>query len=249
MQVPTIIEKLKSTVKERYGIDNVMQCAKFKEKQHDTMLEKYGVTSPIQVPHIKQKIHLAMLKNNDMGLYHTRDTWIKKAITTHGHNYNYDHVVYKKSHEKINIQCLKCDHIFNQRPYSHVQGKGCPLCKYKNESKCREYLEETFHCKFRKCNPTWLHGLQLDGYNEKLQLAFEYQGQQHYDPNTYFNTLYCDNGLKYKKQVQRDQTKRSKCIINNVTLIEIPYFVPNIDDYLYEQLVVHGYLANVIFID
>ena len=45
--------------------------------------------------------------------------------------------------------------------------------------------------------------------------------------------------LKAKKFLQMEK----------VTLIEIPYFVPNIDDYLYEQLVVHGYLANVIFID
>lgn len=41
---------------------------------------------------------------------------------------------YKKSHEKIKIQCKKCNFIFNQKPTSHLSGSGCPKCSGKNKT-------------------------------------------------------------------------------------------------------------------
>lgn len=70
-------------------------------------------------------------------------------------------------------------------------------------------------------NPLTNRTMQLDGYNEELRLAFEYQGEQHYRHVNYFH--------KYEEQfldiLRRDQLKLRLCFQHDVELIIIPYNV------------------------
>ena len=57
----------------------------------------------------------------------------------------------------------------------------------KREEQCRLIFQSIFkRKKFPKVRPTFLRNpktnrcLELDGYNKKLKLAFEYDGYQHY---------------------------------------------------------------------
>ncbi len=96
----------------------------------------------------------------------------------------------------------------------------------KNETKCRQIFESLFNDRFPSVRPNFLKNvtgknLELDGYNDKLKLGFEYSGSQHYQYNPYFHRTIDD----FTSQQNRDETKRRLCQINGITLIEIPYKV------------------------
>lgn len=59
----------------------------------------------------------------------TKEQFVAKAIEIHGYGtYNYDKSDYVRSSEGLNILCNRCSNEFNQRPYSHLKGSGCPHC-------------------------------------------------------------------------------------------------------------------------
>ena len=60
------------------------------------------------------------------------------------------------------------------------------------------------------------NNLQLDVFVSSLNLAFEYQGEQHFEQRFLFKPLI--------KQQETDQEKRIACSENGITLIEIPYW-------------------------
>jgi hypothetical protein len=69
--------------------------------------------------------------------------------------------------------------------------------------------------------------MELDGFSEELSLAFEYQGYQHYQRAHFHRTE-----DQFKWQLQRDAEKRTLCLRQGVTLIEVPWDVPDIRKYL-----------------
>lgn len=95
------------------------------------------------------------------------------------------------------------------------------------EDRCREILERKYNAKFPTKRPNFLknpktnRNLELDGYNEDLKIAFEYNGEQHYTfPNTFHKTE-----EDFQKQVANDKFKAKKCKELGIHLIEIPYTV------------------------
>ena len=75
--------------------------------------------------------------------------------------------------------------------------------------------------------------MRFDGYaeifinNQMVKIAFEYNGIQHYEfPNHWFEES--QEGYKeWLEYIKRDQLKKEICKINNIILIEFPYFVDN----------------------
>lgn len=53
--------------------------------------------------------------------------FIEKAKLIHGEKYDYNQVIYINSHKNINIVCSKHGK-FQQKPYKHLSGRGCPVC-------------------------------------------------------------------------------------------------------------------------
>jgi hypothetical protein len=109
----------------------------------------------------------------------------------------------------------------------------------KNEEECRRIFEKVIGKRFPRIRPDFLKNpitgknLELDGYNEELKLAFEYQGEQHYKKN-YFHK----SELDYKLQVEKDELKRRLLAQEGIALIEIPYTVKfnDLDSFIREKL-------------
>ena len=153
---------------------------------------------------------------------------------------------YKNIYEPLKIRCFLCK---RDKKIQYLSFKrGSQKCKYcfdtTNENKCREILEKIFQHKFIKIRPIWLrlnndiriynNCCELDGYCEELKIAFEYQGQQHYEIDGY----YIKTEERLKKLQERDAFKLQKCKENGVTLIVIPHWEnKNLEQFILMKLI------------
>lgn len=124
---------------------------------------------------------------------------------------------YKSSKTKIKWEC-KNGHTWFALLHNVKRNSWCPYCASSfSEEICRTYFETIFKEKFIKSRPKWLNGLELDGFNPKLKLAFEHQGLQHFKDKHFGNTK--EDLIKIQKN---DKLKVEICKRNNITLIVIP---------------------------
>jgi DNA-directed RNA polymerase subunit RPC12/RpoP len=143
---------------------------------------------------------------------------------------------YMNANKKMNFICLICNHTW--RTTIHCiknKGSGCPNCNIsKSEKECRRIFEYIFKKPFKSIRPTFLKGLELDGYNDDLKLGFEYNGIQHYKNIEYFHKT--KEALEQQKE--RDNLKIKICKENNINLIVIPYTIKFEDlyNYIYEEV-------------
>jgi hypothetical protein len=130
---------------------------------------------------------------------------------------------YKTYQSELKFKC-EFGHYFEKSFGNLKRTPGCPKCKLGigiNEEICRKFFEYLFDVVFVKSHPKWLKGLELDGYNKELELAFEYSGRQHYQYNPKFHKT----KAVFEAQQKRDRVKEHLCKENGVTLIVIPYTV------------------------
>lgn len=133
---------------------------------------------------------------------------------------------YINNKSKLKIKCEK-NHEFSIMPKKLFIGQWCPYCaQSRGENLCRKFFEDYFKSSFDKGYPKWLvnpltkRKLELDGFNDKLKIAFEYQGEQHY----VYPNMFHKNKKQFESQRKRDQIKRDLCLQNGVKLIEIYQF-------------------------
>tara|TARA_Y100000034_G_scaffold136985_1_gene218013 strand:+ start:18548 stop:19420 length:873 start_codon:yes stop_codon:yes gene_type:complete len=76
--------------------------------------------------------------------------------------------------------------------------------------------------------------IELDGYNNSLKLAFEYNGRQHYELLERFHNTW--DG--FIKQLERDDRKKECCKNKGIRLITIPFWIKESDlkDYILKEL-------------
>lgn len=90
----------------------------------------------------------------------------------------------------------------------------------------------------RHHRPDWLEGLELDIFIPALNLAFEYQGQQHFHPIDLWG------GVQELQDLQaRDERKARLCESLGINLITIDYTEPLTENYIYEILEARCYFS------
>jgi hypothetical protein len=137
--------------------------------------------------------------------------------------------------DPMNIKILCHEkHEFIQSYHSLIVGKWCYYCNNsKLKLQARELCKKLFNVEFEKVRPSWLKNkegsnLELDLYNKDLKLAFEICGEQHYE----FIKMIHGTYEQFERQQQHDKLKRELCVKNGITLIEIPYYVTNLEEYV-----------------
>lgn len=91
--------------------------------------------------------------------------------------------------------------------------------KLKSEQTCRMIYQYFVRQPFMSCYPKFLGILQLDGYCKKYELAFEYNGIQHYTFQSFFHKTY----QEFEKQLERDYRKKELCKRYGIILMVVPY--------------------------
>jgi hypothetical protein len=103
---------------------------------------KVEITCPIhgsflQRPkdHLNKKqgcIHCQYVKQSNT-LRSSKEEFIEKAIKIHDLKYDYSKIEYTTAKKKIEIICPTHGSFF-QKPYSHLEGRGCKECVYERSS-------------------------------------------------------------------------------------------------------------------
>jgi len=124
----------------------------------------------------------------------------------------------------------------------------CPYClNYKTQEIVREFFQNLLGVSFKHSSPPWLLNkktnrlLRLDGFNEKLGLAFEYDGEFHFKNHPKANK---EELLKTKN---RDKIKNQLCKENNITLIRIPYTEKNnLENFIENKLKEYSFFKDLL---
>ena len=83
--------------------------------------------------------YCAIERNHEQSRYSLED-FIKKMKVVHGDKYDYSEAKYVSSQEEITIICHEKDALgnehgaFSRKPYSLLQGHGCPKCNGRNKT-------------------------------------------------------------------------------------------------------------------
>lgn len=152
-------------------------------------------------------------------------------------------VKYVRNSEPLEWECER-GHRWKAVYYSVVQsGAWCPVCSDGlRERLARHAFEVLLGVPFEKVRPPWLvnpnsrRRLELDGYNETLNVAFEHQGEQHSRVVLAFKMT----AERLRRQQERDRIKREVCAKRGIRLICVPHDVPAADLLKW----VHGMLLN-----
>lgn len=155
----------------------------------------------------------------------TTEEFIKKSNIKHGFLYNYEFVKYINCKNGVNIVCEKHG-LFNQKPSSHLSGRGCPNCQNSNGELKVESLLKSNNIKYIKQytfeDLIFKKKLKFDfaifDFSDNLKCLIEYNGRQHYEQNEYFG-----GEKQFELTLKRDKLKMEYCKNKNINIFTIRY--------------------------
>lgn len=179
--------------------------------------------------------------NNKLRLPDGLDRAKKHALSKKG---NCCSTSYLKCDSKLSWQCAK-GHTWDAS-YSKVVngGRWCARCSRINnrsEERVRMILETYFGFSLPTSRPSWNRNpltnfcLELDGYSERFNIAFEHDGEHHQGVSRSRQYGH-QREIQYRLQIYRDYMKRRNCHQQGVTLINIPIVAERLRDDFFSVL-------------
>jgi Protein of unknown function (DUF723) len=221
------IKKAKHVHGNRYDYNRVDYCGEENEiiitcKTHGEFL---------QTPHN----HLAGKGCSECGLIKTLNSiklttveFIKRAKNIHNNYYDYNKTIFENSEINVIITC-NIHGDFEQKSHNHLNGQGCPRCKYNNSISKPAlswllYLEQENNINIIKEYPIPNTRYSADGYCKETNTIYEFYGDYfHGNPNKNFKST-CGFDVKkaYEKTLKRE-TKIKDLKYNIITIWEDDY--------------------------
>lgn len=178
----------------------------------------------------------------------------QKVFEIHGSNIMRDtKTPYINSYTNLPWICNR-GHQWESRPDNIKSGSGCPECAnifYKGEILTKEVLNEyslEFQAQKKFTNLYYKsrsYPLSYDFCIPSMNILIECQGQQHYEPTTFFHGENAKEG--FADQQERDRLKREYAQQNGYLLLEISYKDYR-KDRITEILQEAGILPNLIVV-
>lgn len=185
------------------------------------------------------------------GLDTGMEAFKRKVYNKYGDEYIVVGNIYKNRNTPVllehNVEGCHCQ--FEQIPDSLLfHNTGCPDCSpiSKAEDIIKKlFIEHSIEFKSQKTFPDlkYVSYLRFDFavYSDKkhkdLKLLLEYQGEQHYKPCTFRGISKEKAEIIFKENKIKDQIKRDYCNMNNIKLLEIPYWdINNIEAIIRKEL-------------
>ena len=156
--------------------------------------------------------------------------FLEQSKIIHNNKYDYSKVEYVDSTTKVCIICPKHGEFW-QRPFSHINGNGCPMCKESLlEEEINSFFDKMSFIVERQKRFNWLGLQSLDFYLPEYNVAVECQGIQHFDIVKNWG-----GNKKLKHQKELDKNKKELCKEHNVKILY--YTHEDYDSFLGEQLI------------
>lgn len=193
-------------------------------KNNYTILNVDGINATFQCefmhdPWTTQKQHIKFTKCKECsGKILSKKTVVDKINSLGFTLLNEDEFETTKS--KGNFKCVRNHEWFTEIHNVYFEKSSCPICSTgKNETRCRFILDTIFQKRFYKTRSVIEGGLELDMYNDELNLGLEYQGIQHFIEDKLFFHKYGG----FEEQLERDSRKKKYCEDNGINLILVSY--------------------------
>jgi len=161
----------------------------------------------------------------------TQEEFLEDATNVHKGLYDYSKVEYKGSFNKVIIKCKKHSY-FQQAPFTHLKGSGCPKCKNsKGELFISEWLDNNnivylTQKTFAGCKD--IRRLKFDFFIPSLNLCIEFDGEQHFRA---ISNGFWGGQKGLEQRLKRDRIKTQYCVDNSIKLLRVRY-----DDNIVEKL-------------
>jgi len=186
----------------------------------DIICKKHGLFS--------QKPEKHMIGNGCMHCFvesmkSNKKDFIVNAKKIHGNKYDYQKVVYVNCKKNIDIVC-KQHGVFSQRVSHHLNGSGCPKCaNEQKESKKLQIIDKVISVYKYEREKTFtgcrlINLLRIDRYIPELNLAIEFDGEQHFKAKKIFG-----GETEFILTKKRDRRKTRFCRDNDINLLRIKY--------------------------
>ena len=183
----------------------------------EIICKEHGVFEQLPRKHIKGQ-HCPICTNHNIS---NTGIFINKSNIIHNNKYSYNKTNYVKTNMNVIITCYNHGD-FEQKPYSHLNGSGCPKC---NDSKGETQISLLLD----KYDIKYFKQFKFEGCKNKRQLPFdfylpdyntciEFDGIQHFEINDYWGGKY-----NLEKIQNNDNIKNNFCKESNIKLIRIKY--------------------------